>query len=220
MYNKKYIILDFDGTIFRLFTNYNLNRKIPEIIEMFNKYGINANGISDVFDGFKILAMLNDAKLKESLCKELNDKVIQYELEALKSGILIDGFLNFLSYCQENNFKIAIVTNNSNECIEAFFMLYKINYDIPVVGRIYNKPEYMKPDTHLLSIMCDKLNVKANDIVYIGDNYRDYTCAINYNCDFLAMTPTISKKQKLIEKALNLTYFNNYNELILFLKNN
>lgn len=211
-YGKK-IILDFDGTIFRLFANYNMDSTILKLQKIFQAYHINFDLNDDIFDAFSLASCLEKA-IREKVLYEINEIITKIEIDALDSGILVTGFLDFLDYIKKNKMTLAIVTNNSKECVELFFQKYCGETTFPILGRIWNRPECMKPDVYLLKEMSKQLNSSNKEIVFIGDNPRDYECAKSFQCEFFGLTPTESKKKRMTQYTNEIEIFNDFYELI------
>lgn len=212
MYNKE-LIFDFDGTIARIFANYNLDAKVKMASEIFKKYNIDFSLDNDLFDSYKFVDKTNENE-RNKLLFELNELITKAEVEAVKTAEIITGFSDYINYLIENNIKLNIVSNNSKECIEEFFKNNFKKVKINVIGRIWNNPKTMKPNDYLLHQMCNKLNKTPKDIIYIGDNPRDYECSNKFGCEFIAMVPTKSKKERMINYNFNIKLFNNYYELL------
>ena len=201
MYSSvKAIILDFDGTIFRVFTEaYDISTTTQAINELLEKYGIEFSPESDIFDSFYAVTFsANDEKTKEKVLQQVDNLVTTAEIEALSTGILTEGFDNFLKEAEKHRKVLAVVSNNSEKCINRFLSDNKIK-KMPVLGRIGTHPELMKPHVYLLETMCADLGLTKDEVVFIGDNPRDYLCAKNFGCGFIALTPTEKKKNRFVK---------------------
>ena len=86
--------------------------------------------------------------------------------------------------------------------------------DIPVVGRVGDKPELMKPNAWSLLEVISKLNCCSDDVIFIGDTQRDYLCAKNVGCKFIGLAPTERKKQKLLNVISESDIVSDYYELV------
>ena len=213
----KAIILDFDGTIFRLFANTNLDNTVKELHDFFARYNINFSLISDAFDAFKIAFECNNSN-KEEILLGVNKIITKTEIESIEKGILIDGFFEFIDYLKKNEISLIIASNNSKDCIKEFLSKYELS-DIDIVGRIPNRPDLMKPNTYMLQEACKLLNCNKNDVVFIGDNSRDWECAVNFGCEFIALTPTNKKKQRMLDKIPYVKLVTNFFELMELIEN-
>ena len=222
MYHAKNIILDFDGTIFRVFANHKLDNLISRFCDLTSPYDLGFTEQNDSFDIFKLIERAElDRKSKKALLHQIGEWLVEEEIAALDSGILIDGFLDFLDFAFNNEKNIAIASNNSKECIEKFLErfapdIYQ-NSPFSLIGREEQHPERMKPSTYMLEELCKINDWSVSDTVYIGDHPRDYECAKAFGCRFIGMAPTPSKKERLIKYEPSVVAVNDFFELIRLL---
>ena len=90
---------------------------------------------------------------------------------------------------------------------------------IDIIGRIPNRPDLMKPNTYMLEESIKRLNCNKEEVIFIGDNSRDGECAYKFGCEFIALTPTKSKKERMLKKFPNINLVNDFYELKEFLDN-
>lgn len=219
MHNKQKLVLDFDGTIIRLFENYDLKNLKLKAKEILQNYGINYLLTNDIFEVFKLVYnSILEPIIKKELLITLDDIIVEGEIEALNTGIVVDGFNDFVNFMKNNQLPFSIVSNNSKRCIDKF--LEKYNVSIPVIGRNALRPDLMKPNNHMLKQMEQLLNCNCLDIIYVGDNIRDYQCAVNNNSNFIALCPTEKKELKIKLFGVSLCIVHNFYELLDILKNN
>lgn len=217
MYNKT-IILDFDGTIMRLFTNYDLKQTALMVHNYLKEYDVDFAPEKDVFDAFSLVSSKSlPSSLKEKLLDAVNKILTKAEMEALNSGIITEGFDDFIAFVNKHNLKLGIASNNSGECILEFLNRFCKDLNVPVVGRVARHPELMKPNTYSLEQIATLLSTKNDDIVFVGDNIRDYQCAKSFGADFIALTPTPKKRERIISNGLDtkkVKIVNDFRELI------
>lgn len=200
MYSSvKAIILDFDGTVFRLFTDaYDISKTTLALHDLLKKYGIDFSPERDVFESFyAVTSSDKDERTKEEILEQVDVLVSEAETEALDTGILTQGYDEFLKKAEKCGKILAVVSNNSAKCINKFLSDRKME-KIPVLGRIGTHPELMKPHVYLLKTMCEKLGLSKDEVIFIGDNPRDYQCAEKFGCRFIALTPTEKKKKRFV----------------------
>ena len=194
----KAIILDFDGTIFRLFCNYDLKRIVAALVSLLQPYDIGFSMENDAFDAFNMVFFSDiEPTTKAMLLKKIDEMITEAELEALASGVHINGFSKFRDWIMQNDLLLAIVTNNSAVCIQTFLQRNFSGFSCPVVGREGQRPDLMKPNPHMLHRISSILNVSKEDMCFVGDTTRDYECALAFGCSFIAMAPTPVKKTRL-----------------------
>lgn len=211
------IILDFDGTITRLFARYDLSVLSNNIASKFASYGLSFDSTLDPFDAFSFVYR-SHIDNKDEVFTSLELLFTKAEIEAINSGITVNGFEYFIEFAQKNNISLGVVSNNSQACIKEFFKKHYENVRIPIIGRIPNRPDLMKPNGFMLKQICTNENWSVNNIIYIGDNPRDYICANSVGCRFIGLTPTIAKRNRFKDSALDFPIFDDYLQLITYLK--
>lgn len=211
------IILDFDGTITRLFARCDLSVLSNSIASMFASYGLSFDSTLDPFDAFSFVHS-SHIENKDEIFASLDQLFTKAEIEAINSGITVNGFECFMKFAQENTIRLGVVSNNSQACIKEFFKRNYKNVHIPIIGRIPNRPDLMKPSGYMLKQICTNENWDVNNVIYIGDNPRDYICANTVGCRFIGLTPTIAKRNRFKDSALDFPIFDDYLQLITYLK--
>lgn len=212
------IILDFDGTIIRLFSGGDLINLSENIASMLKQYGLSFDSARDPFDAFMFVYQ-SDISDKNDVLKKLDLIFTEAETKALDTGIIVNGFMNFIDFVRSNNIQVGIVSNNSEACIKEFFKKTAFCFMPPIVGRISIRPDLMKPNGFLLKKICEKEKWDVKNVVYIGDNPRDFQCAVSVEARFFAMTPT-EKKRARFGEAFKYPVFSDFAELIDYLKPN
>lgn len=193
------LVFDFDGTMCRLFKNYNLSQVVEEMHIKMKKYGYDFSLDKDAFDIFGFIGTIKDLTeaQKVKLYEEMNDILVLAEMEAVKSCELVNGVNEVMPSLKKSGYKIGIATNNSSECVLEFLRLYCGGLDIPIVGRIGCRPELMKPNQWSLLETVKKIGCSIDNVLFFGDTQRDYECALNAGCKFIGVAPTAKKLQRL-----------------------
>ena len=214
------LLFDFDGTMYRLFANYDLKKVILELRETVKKYGVDFSLECDSFDIFSevIRQTVEDSNERENALFEANQILTNAEIEAIGSGELVDGVERVFPYLKAKGYSIGIATNNSAECINAFLEQYCSNIKVPVAGRIGTKPNLMKPNPWSIFAVLRQLNRLPQDAIFIGDTQRDFFAAKNVGCKFIGMAPTSRKREKLLQVISDSDLVSNYWELLDKLK--
>lgn len=201
---KHAVVLDFDGTMCRLFENYDLGHVKIELQSELRQFGIQFLGYDDCFDVYKaICAQLPDDSQKKIAALAAAERIIaKAECDAVDTGTDIAGLKKFIEYCKEHGILLGIATNNSAECIEKYMLSRGIDRNIPIVGRDVNHPEHMKPSPWTLKKVINLLGVGRESVIFVGDNPTDYLCAVAADVDFIGIAPT-EKKKKRFEQLHN-----------------
>ncbi len=188
----KAIVWDLDGTLIHFRINSTKARKVA--INIFVSHGIDKKKLSiqkSILDNINTSKEIfqqngNDLKQVSKILKEVDTEVSKIEYEAALNATMIKGIENVLIFAKKNNLKQAIFTFNKYE--HAKVSLEKVNllkfFDV-IIGR--DNVSNPKPHPDHLLIICDKLDVKPNEILVIGDNYRDIESAINVSAHSIAV---------------------------------
>ena len=95
-------VYDFDGTIYRLFANYDLKKLVNKIYTLTRNYDIHFTEENDAFDAFGIIMDSNISEsVRVSLLEQIQKWFIEEELKAVGTGIQVEGFLEFLQLAKE-----------------------------------------------------------------------------------------------------------------------
>lgn len=194
------LVFDFDGTMCRLFKNYNLKQVVEELHDRMKRFGYDFPLDRDAFDIFEFI---NSQKIlnkwqKVRLYEEMNGVLVSAEMEAVKSCELVNGVSEVIPSLKKSGYKVGVATNNSSECVSIFLNLYcSSDVEIPIVGRVGSNPELMKPQKWSLVEVLKKMNCDIENALFFGDTQRDYECAMNAGCKFIGIAPTAKKMQRL-----------------------
>lgn len=212
------IVFDFDGTIIRLFENYNLEKIMQQMKSSLSEIGLPLENIIDVFDVYEKIIPIKNIKSRDKALSIANTVLTAAEEEAVASGIIIDGAIEVLQILSEMRLPLGVVTNNSKECVRTFFELYSNNsLFVPVVGRVEESPELMKPNIWPLQKMSIILDCDIERVLFVGDSLRDFECAKKAQCYFCAMAPTIKKESRMLKHCDRKNIVHNFYELLDYL---
>lgn len=213
-------VFDFDGTMCRLFKNYNLNKVVLSLRDKMKDYGIEFSTENDAYDVFsEIIRQTEDGSATREKALIDADKIITAaEIEAINTGELVNGVEIVIPFLKKAGFQIGIATNNSVQCVATFMQKNCPNTNIPIVGRVGIKPELMKPNAWSLLEVLKEMNHLPVNTIFVGDTQRDYLCSISAGCEFIGMAPTDSKRQRLLQVLSESGIASDFNELLTLLK--
>jgi predicted amidophosphoribosyltransferase len=88
-------------------------------------------------------------------------------------GTVQDGIEEFLSFCNNNNLRVAFLTNN--EIYKRFLIDRGLRHDVCVTPNLVNKN---KPSPIFIKYITDYLGIPKEKFIYVGDNdFTDAICA-------------------------------------------
>ena len=204
----KAIIWDLDGTLINFKINSVKARR--KAIKILRDYGIPKEKLSSempILENVKISRVIfnelgvSSEKIKE-ISNEVNNAVIQVEHEAAIKASLTLGINQVLEFAKKKKLKQAVFTyntyNNARISLETTGIFH---YFEVIVGR--DDTENLKPHPDHLKHICEKIDVKPDQIVVIGDTGRDIEAAINIGSRSIALNTKIPiyLKREFFKKA-------------------
>jgi len=169
MKNIKVVIFDFDGTIadslpmhFNKIIDlakkrFSVDKKEKEIIEE-----IKNKSYFELMKSFKI-SWIKIPIILGIIKKSQKDLYLQ--VDKIK---VFPGMEKLLKDLKENSYKIGILSSNMQKNVNKFIKINQLNFfDI-----VYCEPNILGKDRTIKKMM-KKYNLKAEEIVYVGDEIRD-----------------------------------------------
>jgi 2-polyprenyl-3-methyl-5-hydroxy-6-metoxy-1,4-benzoquinol methylase len=156
------VLFDFDGTLFRLGTDWAELR--AELQALAGEQGIEANGA-----GIFQLALALDA----------DTTVARAELAGLETGSALDPGVELYRHYAESGVRLAVVTHNGREVVEAFFA----RRDLPAPEEIFDRRTLgaFKAESHVLAAYARD----AGSVVVVGDSEHDRSLAERIGAEFV-----------------------------------
>lgn len=110
-----------------------------------------------------------DTSVDDAYRKCSGKKDMDKAFELIPEYKLYEGFEEVFEWCKNNRTKIAVLSGASKNLIETTFAHFKIPYDV-IIGY---QPYIEKPNPILGNMLMEKLNIREEQIVYIGDSLMD-----------------------------------------------
>ena len=204
----KAIIWDLDGTLIDFKINSVKARR--KAIKVLRDYGIPKENLSietPILENVKISRVIfnelgfSSEKIKE-IINEVNNAVIQVEHEAAIKATLTPGIDQVLEFAKKKRLKQAVFTYNTHSNARTSLETAGISHYFEIiVGR--DDTKNLKPHPDHLKYICEKIDVKPDQIVVIGDTGRDIEAAINIGSRSIALNTKIPNylKRELFQKA-------------------
>lgn len=213
---KMTVILDFDGTICRLFEGYELRKVSCKLREEMRLMDIDFSEDNDCFEIFGAITQQTQEKsgLREQAYLKAHKIIMEAECEAVDTGVDVIGVIEFINVLLQNEIRIGIATNNSEECVRKYLKNKGVSKMIPIVGRQALHPEYMKPNSWSLTSVLEKTCSNYDETLFIGDSLNDYFCSQNCAVKFVGMASTDKKKKRLQSIEGNIEIVENYYDIV------
>ena len=213
--SEKLCIFDLDGTLLDTLKDLSIS-----INNALNKNGLNPITIEQtrtfIGNGIKKLverAIGNDHKDEfDVVFKEFLE---HYDIHCNDNTKMFDGIQMLLCELKKAGYRIAIVSNKNDEAVQELKRIY-FNDLIDVA---YGVKEGMKskPSPDTINGVIEKLNIKKDDVIYIGDSDVDMKAAINANVDYLIVLWVYRRINELNEVPTN-KMIKTPNELLMKIK--
>lgn len=213
---KKTIVLDFDGTVCRLFANYDLQDTKRALEKMLPEYGVDFSGYDDCFDVYRaICSQIPELPRRTCALAAAEHIIEQAECEAVDTSTDIPGLDSFFTFCGTNHIRLGVATNNSPKCVLKYWKKKGLTPLPPIVGRDAFHTELLKPDPWSLNKVIEMLCVPKRDVLFIGDNPTDYECAVAAQVAFLGIAATEKKRKRFETRNISTILMKSYNELLI-----
>jgi len=172
------LLFDFDGPICKVFTGFPASvvaGKLARLVaDQDPSLGAKLTGTGDPLE---VLRLTHSAR--PELTRRAEIALLDAELEAVRiAGDPVDGAANALRAAQGSGRQVAVVSNNSADCVRAFLERFDLlPYVDQVVGRAPHHPELMKPHPYAVIQATRELSIDAKSCVMIGDSVTDIEAA-------------------------------------------
>ncbi len=211
----KLIVLDVDGTL--VDTDDIILFTWKKLIELYKPKDFSlADEVIKTFSG----PPLKDSLLKVFPEYDLNFMINEYNrvtLEFYPSKIhTFKDSIEVVNRLSNEGYKLAILSSKDGPMIR--YTLKMAGFDLSLFSVIVSCDDVKKPKPNpegLLYIM-NKLGIKNNETISVGDTEYDYYCANNANVKVIMMD---MKKRVFKSKLFPLAFCSNYNELYKEIKN-
>ncbi|MCC8480909.1 HAD family hydrolase [Streptomyces globisporus] len=173
------VFFDFDGPVCDVFAGYpapDVARELAAILA-----GIDATAGERALETDDPMEVLRLApRAGEDAVHRIEEALTAAEVSAVKvAGIPVPGAVESLRAAHTSGRKIAIVSNNSAECVRDFLKLHDLDHLVhQVIGRHPNRPDLMKPSPYSLQRAATELGIASSACVLIGDSSTDMEAAI------------------------------------------
>lgn len=190
-----------DGTLTQYNLDYHHTRE--KVVEELNKLNL---GRFENDSKLTIDAMLNpiEGKISSKEFELLRIRIYgimeKYELEFAKSVEILPNVKRTLQTLKDKGLKTAIVTNNSQLAAKETISRFHIKSLIDVL--VTREDAFKcKPNGATVKEALNRLEVKSDEVVFIGDSIVDIIAARNSNVVSVAIPSGPTTSKKLLENA-------------------
>ncbi|MFE3859470.1 HAD family hydrolase [Streptomyces goshikiensis] len=172
------VLFDFDGPICDVFRGLPAPQVAVELAEIVASRAPELADRARATDDPMEIHRLSQEGGATLLC-DVEAALTAAEVAAVKvAGPPVAGAVQALAAARESNRRVAVVSNNSAECVREYLAIHGIDGTVDaVVGRPVLRPDLMKPDPHPLRAAAAALGVEPTALVLIGDSTTDVEAA-------------------------------------------
>ena len=167
--DKRLLILDFDGTLGDTFMHiYNTFKRC------INKYNLNDISVEDFLkiNGSSLIEILQILGASEDKIDEIRLFYRSIFLDDISDIILYDNVKEVLIELKNRGYLLAIATNRDSNSLS--YMLKEFGmFDLFDTYVCIDQVENGKPDPEMINVILDRLNVKCENAIMIGDTNFD-----------------------------------------------
>ncbi|MEU1041437.1 HAD family phosphatase [Streptomyces sp. NPDC005907] len=172
------VLFDFDGPLCDVFAGLPAPQVARDLTCLAAEHDPQLRAkLAGVSDPLEILRLTYDSD--RTLSSRVEDALIAAEIAAVQvAGNPTEGGVEAMVAARRSGRPIAVVTNNSPDCVRSFFDLHGLSYLVDdVVGRVPHRPDLMKPNPCAVLHAAEQLDVPPAACVLIGDSLTDIQAA-------------------------------------------
>ncbi|MGP3636284.1 HAD family hydrolase [Streptomyces sp. 24-1644] len=172
------VLFDFDGPLCDVFAGHPAKQVARDLAQLAVRSEPALSGkLTSTDDPLEVLRLTHQANSLVGL--EVEDALTAAEVAAVGvAGNPTPGAVASLEAVRATGRKIAVVSNNSAECVRVFLDRHGLaGHVLAVVGRPGEQPELMKPNPHSLIKAAELLGVDVTQCTLIGDSLTDIQAA-------------------------------------------
>ncbi len=205
----KLVVFDVDGTL--VDTDEVILATWKELIRLYKP--------SDYFLDDDVIRTFSGPPLRDSIKRvfpEMDQEFIFNEYNRITPGLYksnikkFPNVVNVLNDLKKDGYQLAVLTNKDSRMTR--YTLELAGIDINLFSEIVTADDVktLKPNPEGLLSILNKLNVKNEEAISVGDTEFDYYCGKNANVKTIMMT---MKKRPYESKIFPLAFCSNYNDL-------
>lgn len=171
---KTSILLDFDGPVCSIFSNHPAPDVAASLRAVLAAAGMpvppNIEMEQDPLEVLRYSATLG----RPALVREVESRLCAEEITAARTAAPTPFGRESIIGALEAGKSIAIVSNNSTGAINTYLARQRLTrYKLPVSGRVYARPDLMKPNPQPILAAAKLAGASPADCVLIGDSMAD-----------------------------------------------
>lgn len=176
--NARVIFFDFDGPVCDVFAGLPAHDVAKQLTALLSSQDAAAGAkAAETDDPIEVLRIAHEAHA--DLGQEVERVLTAAEVEAVAvAGLPTPGAVEALRAAHDSGRAVAVVSNNSAECVQRFLELHGLGeYVAKIVGRPTGQPHLMKPNPFPLITAAEQMHTDVTNCTLIGDSLTDIQAA-------------------------------------------
>ncbi|MFB7913475.1 HAD family hydrolase [Streptomyces sp. NPDC056061] len=176
--NARVVFFDFDGPVCDVFAGLPAPEVAKQLTVLVAAKDVAAGAkAAETDDPIEVLRIAHEAD--GELGQEVERVLTAAEVEAVAvAGPPTPGAVEALQAAHSSERVVAVVSNNSAECVEHFLKANGLEgYVVGIVGRPVGQPHLMKPNPFPLITAAERMHTDTADCTLIGDSLTDIQAA-------------------------------------------
>ncbi|WP_405549238.1 HAD-IA family hydrolase [Streptomyces globisporus] len=175
--NARVIFFDFDGPVCDVFAGLPAPQVAKQLSALLASHAPAAAKAHETDDPIEVVRIAYEAS--PELGQEVEQALTAAEVEAVAAaGPPTPGAVEALQAANFSGKAVAIVSNNSAECVEHFMEAHGLgDYIVKVIGRPAAQPHLMKPNPFPLITAAELMHMDVTNCTLIGDSLTDIQAA-------------------------------------------
>lgn len=201
--HKNLIIFDFDGTLVDFKIDY-ISLRAEIISYLYSCFDFPPDFFSIKERIFITLSKAKNYTLKTTSDEEWNhiltsaDEIMKkWEWKAAKINKIHPDVKNTLKILRKNGFRLAIFTLEPEEITNYLLKKEKIDHLFDLIAS-RDKVKKLKPNPEHLNYILEKLNVRQDQVIVVGDHQTDIKCGKNINALCIGKLSQLHSKGQLL----------------------
>jgi beta-phosphoglucomutase-like phosphatase (HAD superfamily) len=171
---KTSILLDFDGPVCSIFSNFPAPHVAASLRDVVAAAGVPiAPEIATATDPLEVLKWSATVG-RPALVRQVEAKLCADEITAARSAAPTPFGRETVIGAFEAGKSVTVVSNNSEGAINTYLARQRLTrYRLPVSGRVYARPDLMKPNPEPILAAAKLANASPANCILIGDSMAD-----------------------------------------------
>jgi HAD superfamily hydrolase (TIGR01549 family) len=203
--HRRVLLIDFDGPICAVFAGYPAPVIADELRKLASAYGIEIPPAlaktDDPLAFLREIAQVAPARQTRAVADALRDK----ELTAIESARETPGAFEVLRAAKVTGRRVAIVSNNSAEAVNAYLRRHGLHVDHVSAREGGMDPRHLKPDPYLVTRAVETLDANPGSVVFVGDSATDVDAGRAADITVIGFADKPAKRDRLTETGAWLT---------------